>query len=143
MITEFESKKDADGNAQDSNTLQVTATEIESGKPMALLSYLIPVIPYLKESKNKFVMFHAKQGMNLFSTLVIYVIVYSILTNVIKVGRSVYRGGLTVRVTPWWITFPLGVVGLLLLIMDITALTWAWNGEVKELPIVRNIKIFK
>lgn len=143
MITELESEKSIDKSTQDNTKAQITDNEIENGKAMALLSYLIPVIPYLKENKNRFITFHAKQGMNLFSVLAIYVIVYSILTNVIKVGRSIYRGGLTVRVTPWWITFPLGVVGLLLLIMDITALTWAWNGEVKELPIVRNIKIFK
>lgn len=143
MITELESEKSIDESTQDNTEVQITDNEIENGKAMALLSYLIPVIPYLKENKNKFVTFHAKQGMNLFSIFVIYVIVYSILTNVIKVERAIYRGGLTVQMTPWWITSPLGVVGLLLLIMDITALTWAWNGEIKELPIIKNIKIFK
>lgn len=143
MITELESEKSIDESTQDNTEVQITDNEIENGKVMALLSYLIPVIPYLKENKNRFVTFHAKQGMNLFSIFVIYVIVYSILTNVIKVERAIYRGGLTVQMTPWWITSPLGVVGLLLLIMDITALTWAWNGEIKELPIIKNIKIFK
>lgn len=143
MITELESEKNTDGSTQDNKKVQITDKEIKNGKTMALLSYLIPVIPYLKESKNRFVTFHAKQGMNLFSVLVIYVIVYSILTNVIKVGRTIYRGGLTVRVTPWWITFPLGIAGLSLLIMDIAAITWAWNGEIKNLPIIKNIKIFK
>ena len=36
----------------------------ESKKSMAILSYIIPLIPYFVEKKDKFVRFHAVQGMN-------------------------------------------------------------------------------
>ena len=42
--------------------------DIDSGKGMAILSYIgiLALIPFLAEKKNKFVIYHAKQGMNLF-----------------------------------------------------------------------------
>ena len=117
--------------------------EIEKGKIMAIISYIVPIIPYLSEKKNKYVKFHARQGMNLFLVFIIYTVVYNILTNIIKVNQAMYRGGVVIKVTPWWVTFPLAIIGCALSIMDIIALVWAWNGETRELPVIKNLKIFK
>lgn len=55
--------------------------DVESGKAMGILSYIGPLalIPYLVEKNNRFVMFHAKEGMNLFILGVIGYAVVSIL----------------------------------------------------------------
>lgn len=117
--------------------------DTNKGKTMAFLSYIVPIVPYIMEKKNKFVKFHARQGMNLFLVLIIYTVVYKILTGMIKVGQTLYRGQIHLKVTPWWITFPLGIVGCVLAVMDIMGIVQVFNGEAKELPVIKNLKIFK
>lgn len=123
---------------------EITETEIKEGRNMALLSYIVPIIPYFyKEKDNKFVKFHARQGMNLFLVLIIYTVVYNILTTAIKVGQIMNRGGVVIRMTPWWVTFPLSIVGCVLAVMDIMGIVQVLNGEAQELPIIKDLKIFK
>lgn len=62
--------------------------EIESGKGMAILSYILPFIPYFAEKDNKYVRYHAVQGMNLLIVAIAYSVIYSILTSIIKVNGS-------------------------------------------------------
>ena len=122
---------------------EITESEIQEGKNMALLSYIVPVIPYFyKEKENKFVKFHARQGMNLFLVLIIYTVVYNILTAAVKVSLTVNRGGIRM-ITPWWITFPLSMIGCALAVMDIMGIVQVLNGETQELPIIKDLKIFK
>ncbi len=122
---------------------EITKSEIAEGRKMALLSYIIPIIPYFyKEQENKFVKFHARQGMNLFLLLIIYTVIYNILTTVVKVGQTVNRGGIRI-ITPWWITFPLSIVGCILAVMDIMGIVQVFNGETQGLPIIKKFKIFK
>jgi uncharacterized membrane protein len=117
--------------------------EIESGKGMGVLCYIIPFIPYFVEKKNKFVQYHAKQGMNLFIICVVYSIIYSILTSIIKVKRYVYYGAIEYNVTPWWVTFPLGLIGLGLTVIALMGIVYVLNGKAKELPIINKLKILK
>ena len=123
---------------------KITESEITEGRNMALLSYIVPIVPYFYEKKeNKFVKFHAKQGMNLFLVLIIYTVVYNILTTAIKVGQTIGRGGVMIRMTPWWITFPLSLIGCVLAVMDIMGIVQVLNGETQEFPIIKDLKIFK
>ena len=48
-------------------TAEYKKEDIEKGKLMAVLSYIgiLVVIPYFAEKENKFVRFHAIQGLNL------------------------------------------------------------------------------
>ena len=128
--------------------------DIESGKGMAIISYLgfLSLIPYLSEKKNKYVRFHAAQGLNLFILEMIYSVVYGILTSVIKVKGSCGAGyygsladafGVTCKVTPWWITVPLGIIGLGFTVLAIIGIVNACQDKAKELPIVNQIKIIK
>ena len=64
--------------------------EIESGKGMAVLAYIIPLIPYFVEKENKFVKYHATQGMNLFIIAIAYSIIYGVLTSLIRVKQCAY-----------------------------------------------------
>lgn len=128
--------------------------DIETGKGMSIISYLgfLSIIPYLSEKKNKYVRYHAVQGMNLFVLEMIYSVIYGILTSVIKVKGSCGGGyygsladafGVTCKVTPWWITLPLGIIGLGFTVLAIIGIVNACQDKAKELPIVNQIKIIK
>jgi uncharacterized membrane protein len=122
--------------------------DVESGKGMAALSYIIAPIPYFVEKSNKFVKYHARQGMDLFVIWIGYVILYKIITSVIKVNGSCgsWLGielGNYCRVTPWWIVLPLSLVGLCISVIALIGLINAVTGKAKELPIVNKFKIFK
>lgn len=128
--------------------------DIESGKGMSILSYLgiLALIPYLTEKNNSYVRYHAVQGLNLFIIEIIYSVVYGILTSVIKVNGSCGYGyygnlanafGVTCKVTPWWVTVPLGLIGLVFTVLAIVGIVNACQGKAKELPVVNQIKIIK
>lgn len=82
-----EKAKDLVNNVSDS-TKEFSKKDIESGKGMGVLSYIIPLIPYFAEKNNKFVKYHAVQGMNLLIIAIAYSIIYGILTNLITVSKS-------------------------------------------------------
>lgn len=126
--------------------------DIESGKGMAILSYIIPLIPFFAEKKNKYVQYHAKQGMNLLVIAVAYSIIYGILTSVIKVRGNCGYGywgdlaaefGAYCKITPWWVTLPLSLVGLCITALCVIGIINVCNNKAKELPVVNKIKIFK
>lgn len=101
-----------------------SAKEKEDGKLMAILSYVgvLSLVPYLAEKDNKWVRYHAIQGVNLF---IIEVILYII------------------RVIPilGWIVGWLG--SIVTLVISIIGIVNVCNGETKELPIVGKIKFIK
>ena len=98
--------------------------EKKEGKLMAILSYVgvLSLVPYLAEKDNKWVRYHAIQGVNLF---IIEVILYII------------------RVIPilGWIVGWLG--SIVTLVISIIGIVNTCNGEAKELPIVGKIKFIK
>lgn len=97
-----------------SRSLNITPEEIQSGKTMAIISYLIFFIPLLMDDmkKNKFVMFHTEQS--------ILLLILNIAAGII--GTITCGIGLVLYI-PW----------LILLIMGIMN---AANGEVKPLPLI-------
>ena len=46
--------------------------EIESGKALSIVSYLIPIIPFILSKKNNYIRFHTINGMNIFFTYLIF-----------------------------------------------------------------------
>lgn len=121
--------------------------EIESGKAMALLSYIgiLCLIPYFVEKNNKYVRFHAVQGINLAIIEGVYFIFYGIITSIIKVKSCEYFFGYPscTYVTPWWLTLLLGIVGLSFTALAILGIVNSLNGKAKELPVVNKFKIIK
>ena len=98
--------------------------EKEDGKLMAILSYVgvLSLVPYLAEKDNKWVRYHAIQGVNL---LIIEAILY------------------VVKMIPilGWIVGWLG--SIVTLVISIIGIVNVCNGEAKELPIVGKIKFIK
>ena len=99
--------------AESTRTLNITPEEIQQGKTMAIVAYLIFFIPLLMDDmrKNKFVMFHTEQSIANF----ILAIVISILGSITCVG--LFLG---------FVPFVFCIIGILN----------ANNGEVKPLPII-------
>ena len=115
-------------NQQFNNFNNQVKSEVDSGKFMAILSYfgILALIPYLSEKNNSFVVFHAKQGMNLF-----------ILGIIAFFGASIFGVFLSMRF------LLVGLVEMALFVFAIIGIVYAAQGEKKELPLIGSIKIIK
>ena len=100
--------------AESTRQLNITSEEIESGKTMAFVAYLIFFIPLLMEDmkKNKFVMYHTEQS--------IVLLIFNIIAAII--GTVTCGIGLILYI-PWLIFFIIGIMN-------------AFKGAVKPLPLI-------
>ena len=119
--------------------------DIEKNKVMAILSYILPFIPYFVEKDSKWVKYHSTQGMNLLVISIAFAIINTILRSVITVNRTVTVWGLTssVRVTPGWLSLPLNLISLAIGVLAVIGIINVINGKAKELPFVNKVKVFK
>ena len=108
------------------NTADTTAEydpqDIEKNKVMALLAYIIFLIPLLAAKDSKFARFHTNQGLVLF----IGAILSSVITVIPIIG---------------WIIAP--IAGLAITVLAIIGIVNAIGGKAKELPIIGKFKILK
>jgi len=97
---------------------------------MCILSYLgiLALIPFLSKKDDDFIMFHAKQGLNLFIVCFIASMGVSIIESIL--GLSIL--GL--------VSTAISIFEIVLMIMGIVAAT---KGERKVLPLMDKIKIIK
>ena len=49
--------------------------EIESGKALSIVAYLIPLVPFILSKKNNYIRFHTTNGMNILFTYLIFLII--------------------------------------------------------------------
>ena len=108
------------------NTADTTAEydpqDIEKNKVMALLAYIIFLIPLLAAKDSKFARFHTNQGLVLF----VGAILSSVITVIPIIG---------------WIIAP--IAGLAITVLAIIGIVNAIGGKAKELPIIGKFKILK
>ncbi len=128
-------------NLQD-DTSKFSKEEAEDGKVMGVISYLVPFVPYFTEKSNKFVRYHAKQGMNLMIVYFMYLFL-QIVTSFIRVRKTIYYGRVEYWVTPWWIDFPLKIILLCILALVAWGIIDVCNGRARKLPVLDKIKIIK
>ena len=130
-------------------------SEVESGKGMAILAYfgILALIPYFAEKNNKFVRFHAVQGMNLLLIWVAYGILSGIISSVVwsaTVGNcvsSIY-GGYGAGCTGGFgvasiVSMLIGLIWMGLGVIAIIGIVNAATGKEKEVPVLGKIKIIK
>jgi uncharacterized membrane protein len=125
--------------------------EVESGKGMAILAYIIALIPFFAEKNNKFVRFHAVQGMN----ILIIAVGWSILAGIVG---GIVTSALTSGCFSYWytghtgmcelglagiISFILWVPSIIIGILDLMGLIYAASGKAKEVPLLGKVKIIK
>lgn len=125
------------------NSLEVSSNE----KLLGILSYLgiLSLIPYFCSDKSEFVKYHATQGLNLFLVSIVYYVLNHLLS-LIKITKTVvsFNGVVgTGRVTPFIIRFPLFMCGIFLCIISIMGIIYVCQGEKKDLPVVKDVKIIK
>lgn len=108
---------------------EYTEDEIKKGTLMGVLAYLLPFIPFLIEKENRFVIYHAKQGMNLFILAIICGIVGS-------VGGIIPLIGMLVKIV-------VSLIGVVFSLLCIWGIINVFNGKAKELPIVNKIQFIK
>jgi len=106
--------------------------EIEDGKLMGILSYIsiLSLIPYLTEKNNRFIMYHAKQGVNLFLLEVICSVVLSVI-------------GPLLWLLLWAVGLVSALVSLASLALSIIGIVNVCNGQAKELPYINKFKFIK
>ncbi len=118
---DFASKVAQLNNTAD-NTAEYSADDIEKNKIMAVLAYIIFLIPLLAAKDSKFARFHTNQGFILF----LGVIVSSVVAIIPIIG---------------WIIAP--IAALIVTVLAIIGIINALGGKAKELPIIGKFKILK
>ena len=103
-------------------TSEYDAQDIEKNKVMALLAYIIFLIPLLAAKDSKFARFHTNQGLVLF----LGGIIASVVAAIPVIG---------------WIIAP--IAGLVITVLAVIGIINALNGRAKELPVIGKFKILK
>ena len=119
------------------NNLEYTKEDIEKNKAMAILSYIIALIPYLVEKDSKWVRFHAVQGMNIFIVAVVISVITTIISTIIGIIPVIGS------IVSTLIGIVSAIISLGIFIISIMGIISVCNGEAKELPIFSKIKIIK
>lgn len=100
--------------AESTRIVTATPEEIQQGKTMAIVAYIIFFIPLLMDDmrKNKFVMFHTEQSILI---VILYFIVSIVGTITCGIGMVLY---------------------IVCIVLQIIGIMNASNGEMKPLPVI-------
>ena len=105
----------------------ITDAEIEDGKLMGILAYIIFLVPLLAARDKKYAMFHTEQALILVIAWVVIVIAFTILQIVIRAISSTLACGTSIIWILIWVAF---------LIFWIMGIINAAQGKLKELPFI-------
>ncbi len=118
---DFSEKLSELNNTADS-TSEYAPEDIEKNKVMAVLAYIIFLIPLLAAKDSKFARFHTNQGLVLF----IGAVIASVVAAIPVIG---------------WIVAP--ILSLAITVLAILGIVNVLNGRAKELPVIGKFKILK
>lgn len=96
--------------------------DIEKNKIMAVLAYIIFLIPLIAAKESPFARFHTNQGL----LLVIAAVILSVIAAIPVIG---------------WIIAP--VIGIAVTVLAVIGILNALNGKAKELPLIGKFRILK
>ncbi|MBO5396383.1 MAG: zinc ribbon domain-containing protein [Clostridia bacterium] len=96
--------------------------DIEKNKVMAVLAYIIFLIPLFAAKDSPFARFHTNQGL----LLVIAAVILSVIAAIPVIG---------------WIIAP--VIGIAVTVLAVIGILNALNGKAKELPLIGKFRILK
>lgn len=98
------------------------STDAANNKAMAIMAYILFIVPLLAAKQSKFAMYHANQGLVLFLAFVAVNIVSAV-----------------IPVIGWLLIGPLGNLGLF--ILAIVGIVHAAGGQCKPLPLIGGFRI--
>lgn len=104
--------------------MKADPSDVEKNKIMAILAYILFLIPLLAAPNSPFAKYHANQGLLLF-----------ILAVVVNVA------GTLIPFLGWFIILPFGYIAVLILM--IMGIINAANGEMKPLPLIGQYQLLK
>ncbi len=110
------------------HTKEFTQEEIKSGKVMSILAYMsiLSLIPFFMEKKNKYVVFNAKQGLNLFIYEAILYMIDSITASFMPA-----------------LSFIAYFFELLLIVYSLVGIIYVVSNQARELPFLKRISFIK
>ncbi len=116
-------------NSVPDETNKFNESEIEDGKDMGVLCYIMPLLPYFLNKKNNYVKYHSIIGMNLFIISIFYYILF-------KMINPISNDIVIVQVI-------LSIIWLLLLILSCIGISNVCSGKARGLPLINKIQILK
>ena len=104
--------------------------DIKKGKTLGILSYLgiLVFIPYLSEKNNKYVIFHAKQGISL------------LVAEIIGGGILWFLGLILSWRVNWLVSICQTIFFFLALVLSFMGIKNVCDGKAKELPLINKIR---
>lgn len=107
-------------------TAEYDQEDIEKNKVMAILAYILFLIPLLAAKESRFARFHTNQGLLVFLLSIVWSTTITIFGNILPIlGGILFLGNFAI---------------LALIILGIVNVC---DGKAKELPVIGNIKLIK
>ena len=116
--------------------------EIESGKALSIVSYLIPIVPFILSKKNNYVRFHTLNGMNILFTYLIFLIIKRTLSYIFGTPCDLVSG-LKCIILPISLRMFFAFINMIFSFIVLYGLLNVCNNKAKEIPIISKIKLFK
>lgn len=128
-------------NTED-DTENFTLEEIESGKTLSLVAYLIPLIPFILSKKNNYVHYHTTNGMNLLFTYLVFLIIKRTLSYIFGTPCDLISG-IKCMILPLSLRILFALINMLFSFIVLLGLLNVCNNKAKDLPLISKIKFFK
>ena len=116
--------------------------EIESGKALSIISYLIPLVPFILSKKNNYVKFHTLNGMNILFTYLIFLIIKRTLSYIFGTPCDLVSG-LKCIILPISLRIFFAFINMIFSFIILYGVLNVCNNKAKEIPIISKIKLFK
>jgi uncharacterized membrane protein len=105
----------------------ITEADVQDGKLMAILAYIIFLIPLIAARDKKYAMYHTEQALVLLIAWVVIYIAFTIVSIIISKISTALSCGLGIVSILIWVGY---------LVLWIMGLINAAQGKIKELPII-------
>lgn len=124
------------------HTEEFSLNEIESGKTLSIVSYLIPIVPFILSKKNNYVHFHTTNGMNILFTYLIFLIIKRTLSYIFGTPCDLING-LKCMILPLSLRILFALINMIFSLIVLLGLLNVCNNKAKELPLINKVKLFK
>lgn len=116
--------------------------EIESGKALSIVSYLMPLVPFILSKKNNYVRFHTLNGMNILFTYLIFLIIKRTLSYIFGTPCDLVSG-LKCIILPISLRIFFALINMIFSFIVLYGVLNVCNNKAKEIPVISKIKLFK
>lgn len=116
--------------------------EIESGKALSIVSYLVPLVPFILSKKNNYVRFHTLNGMNILFTYLIFLIIKRTLSYIFGTPCDLVSG-LKCIILPISLRIFFALINMIFNFIVLYGVLNVCNNKAKEIPVISKIKLFK